>query len=104
MTGERAIGHMKGRFRRLTYITIHNASKHYYLALTIMSDCILHNLCILNHEDIEDYVVPDQDDNNHPNLFINFILIILMVCNVGCCHMVDLGYLWFLLLFCNKNT
>lgn len=39
----------------------------------IVSGCILHNLCILREDDVDDFI--DQDDlghpNNYPNIFRN---------------------------------
>lgn len=67
VTVERAIGHLKGRFRRLKEITVHSLNM---IALTIISGCILHNLCILSHEAIDQFIVEDAGDN-HPNQYVN---------------------------------
>ncbi|XP_033729734.1 protein ANTAGONIST OF LIKE HETEROCHROMATIN PROTEIN 1-like [Pecten maximus] len=64
---ERAIGHLKGRFRRLQEITVHEPR---LIVSLITCGCIMHNLCILSHENLDTYMNYD-DDNNHPNNFPN---------------------------------
>ena len=54
---ERANAHLKGRFRRL--------QKVYYcdvkdICKLVMSCCILHNLCIICDDDIEDFIDMNQ--------------------------------------------
>ena len=61
---ERVIGHLKGRFRRLREIPCH---KEIDIGHLIMSACIMHNLCILSHEDIEDYIDYDIEENDPIN-------------------------------------
>ncbi|XP_069103544.1 uncharacterized protein [Argopecten irradians] len=61
---ERAIGHLKGRFRRLQEITVHEEKN---IASTIVCGCILHNLCILCHDELDQYVDRSNEDDNHPN-------------------------------------
>ncbi|VDI33740.1 Hypothetical predicted protein [Mytilus galloprovincialis] len=63
---ERTIAHVKGRFRRLRELTIHEPKQ---IVLTILAGCILHNLCIIAHEDIDLYI--DRDNDNHPNNYVN---------------------------------
>ncbi|CAC5368191.1 unnamed protein product [Mytilus coruscus] len=63
---ERTIGHVKGRFRRLRELTIHEPKQ---IVLTILAGCILHNLCIIAHEDIDLYI--DRDNDNHTNNYVN---------------------------------
>ncbi|XP_062609347.1 uncharacterized protein LOC134271110 [Saccostrea cucullata] len=66
---ERAIGHLKQRFRRLQEITIHDSDE---IVKTIVSGCILHNLCILHHDSVEDFLTNDPNDGNgHPNNYPN---------------------------------
>ncbi|CAC5421676.1 unnamed protein product [Mytilus coruscus] len=63
---ERTIGHVKGRFRRLRELIIHEPKQ---IVLTILAGCILHNLCIIAHEDIDLYI--DRDNDNHPKNYVN---------------------------------
>ena len=63
---ERAIGHMKGRFRRLREIPFHNAEE---ICNLITVGCIMHNLCIMSEEDIEYYI--DLQEVLHPNAYEN---------------------------------
>lgn len=67
---ERAIGHIKGRFRRLRDVNCENMQDACYL---IMSACILHNLCILSCEDLSEFLelngTVNQRVNNYPALY-----------------------------------
>lgn len=63
---ERAFGLLKGRFRRLREVTSHEPSA---IVGIIVCGCILHNLTIINHEDIEKFIDDNQD--GHPNGFQN---------------------------------
>ncbi|XP_063398214.1 uncharacterized protein LOC134683083 [Mytilus trossulus] len=63
---ERAFGLLKGRFRRLREVTSHEPSA---IVGIIVCGCILHNLTIINHEDIEQFIDDNQD--GHPNGFQN---------------------------------
>lgn len=65
-TVERAIGHLKGRFRRLREICFHDPE---VICAFIIAGCILHNLCVTHDEDIEEFV--DVQQNHHPNRFNN---------------------------------
>ncbi|XP_033759129.1 protein ALP1-like [Pecten maximus] len=65
--GERAIGHIKGRFRRLQEIPVHEPR---FIVSLITCGCIMHNLCIISHDNLDTYMNYD-DDNNHPNNFPN---------------------------------
>lgn len=72
-TVERAIGHLKGRFRRLRDLYCMRVDDCFYI---ITSACILHNLCILKNDDLEDYFQrhpAQQEDrvNNYPNIYRN---------------------------------
>lgn len=64
---ERCIGHLKGRFRRLRDITVHDIND---VISDITSGCILSNLCILDGENIDQYILP-PDANDHPNMYAN---------------------------------
>lgn len=60
---ERAIGHLKQRFRRLQEITVHDSEK---IIKTIVSGCILH------HDGVEDFLTIDPNNgnpNNYPNVY-----------------------------------
>lgn len=59
---ERAFGILKGRFKRLKHIDQKNVSN---IEKTILTACVLHNICILNHEEFEELV---NEDNNVPQL------------------------------------
>lgn len=67
---ERSIGHLKKRFRRLTEVTIHHPEE---IVKTIVSGCILHNLCIIHEDSVEDFVeINDDGHPNHcPNMYID---------------------------------
>ena len=65
---ERAIGHIKRRFRRLRELTIHEP-KH--IACIILAGCILHNLCVITHEEIDMFIGAGDNLNNHPNNYQN---------------------------------
>lgn len=70
---ERCIGHLKGRFRRLREITLHDPEE---IVENIVCGCILHNLCILNNDLIEQYIDEAQEDghpNNYPNISHNAV-------------------------------
>lgn len=51
-TVERAFGNLKSRFRRLRDVLLHNHEDIYQL---IMACCFLHNICVLNEDEIEEY-------------------------------------------------
>ena len=59
---ERCFGMLKGRFRRLKYINMKSMRE---ICQTIIACCILHNICIIEHDIIEeilnDVVVPAQN-------------------------------------------
>ena len=63
---ERVYGHLKGRFRRLREITVRKLTR---IVSLIISGCILHNLCVLHHDDVEAFI--DNDDDGHPNAYPN---------------------------------
>ncbi|XP_065928319.1 putative nuclease HARBI1 [Magallana gigas] len=67
-TVERTIGHLKGRFRRLRELYCMNIEDCCYL---ITSACILHNLCVLKKDDIEDYLEPNPNHLNRVNYYPN---------------------------------
>ncbi|XP_053399128.1 putative nuclease HARBI1 [Mercenaria mercenaria] len=67
---ERAIGHLKGRFRRLREIPLHNPA---HICKVIIAACICHNLCVLCDDDIENFIENDvqADPNNYGNVYQN---------------------------------
>jgi hypothetical protein len=67
-TVERAFGHLKGRFRRLQNVPLHNSED---ICKLIYAACILHNLCLLHEDDIEAYILIEEDPNNMPNVYAN---------------------------------
>ncbi|XP_052711582.1 uncharacterized protein LOC128185912 isoform X2 [Crassostrea angulata] len=66
---ERVYGHLKGRFRRLREISVRKLSR---IVSLIISGCILHNLCVLHHDDVEAFI--DNDDDRHPNAYPNIFV------------------------------
>ena len=58
---ERAFGLLKGRFRRLKHI---NNKSIKTSCDTIQAACILHNMCIKNEEDIEEFLDQEQEDED----------------------------------------
>lgn len=54
---ERAFGHLKGRFRRLQDIPLHSSTE---ICQMILAACILHNMCIFNDNEVEDYIMEEQ--------------------------------------------
>lgn len=69
-TVERCFGHLKGRFRRLKEVPLHC---HADICKLVYAACILHNLCILHEDDVEDYIQADEDGNanNYGNVYQN---------------------------------
>jgi hypothetical protein len=69
-TVERAFGHLKGRFRHLRDIPLHN---HGEICRLVMACCILHNICVLKEDDVEAYmqVDPNLNPNNYQNVYQN---------------------------------
>lgn len=67
---ERCYGHLKGRFRRLREITVRKPPQ---IIAIIISGCILHNLCVLSHDDVEDFIDEDHDvdANFYPNIYLD---------------------------------
>ena len=65
-----SFGLLNCRFRLLGEITVHKPRNTVSI---IICDCILHNLTIINHEDIEEYMEADGDGhpNRLPNIFRN---------------------------------
>lgn len=57
-TVERTIGHLKGRFCWLRELYCMNIEDCCYL---ITSSGILHNLCVIKKDDIEDYLEPNAN-------------------------------------------
>jgi hypothetical protein len=67
------IGYLKGRMRQLREVPLHTPSE---VGELIMAGCILHNLCIIDDDDIDKYVDLNNNQrplhsNRHPNIFPN---------------------------------
>lgn len=65
---ERAIGHLKGRFRRLREVPLHDMEDVCYF---IIAGCVLHNLCVMNHDDINEFLDDVNNVNANPNQYPN---------------------------------
>lgn len=67
---ERANALLKGRFRRLQKLYCHNVED---ICKVVMAACVLHNLCIICEDEIEQFIDMNQaqDINNYPNIFAN---------------------------------
>lgn len=63
VTVERAFGVYKGRFRRLQYVDTHKVETAVDLIIVC---CILHNICILNEDEMIDYFEDDNAVNHNP--------------------------------------
>ena len=62
---ENAFGMLKGRFRQLMEVDMHNIDK---ISKFIISCCVLHNLCIDNDDDFDFLVELEPEHNiNEPN-------------------------------------
>ncbi|KAK3107927.1 hypothetical protein FSP39_025458, partial [Pinctada imbricata] len=57
---EHAFGILKTRFRRLQHI---NMNKKEHIVKTIVTCCVLHNICIINHDDLDENFEAEVDDN-----------------------------------------
>lgn len=64
---ERAFGLLKGRFLRLQYVHQKNTET---ITHTILTGCVLHNLCILNDDQVDDiFIRPEPDDDVLANAY-----------------------------------
>lgn len=67
---ERAFALLKGRFRRLKYINMKYIEE---ICKTIVAACVLHNICIMEHDGFED-ILNNEDNNqvqcNDPQFFM----------------------------------
>ena len=63
-TVERCIGHLKGRFRKLREIHLYDLET---VCKVIFAGCILHNLCVLEDDNVEEYI--EENLNDHPNQY-----------------------------------
>lgn len=67
---ERAIGHTKVRFRRLREVPMFCAEK---VCKIILAGAVLHNLCVLSGDEVQDFLSPEVADqgtlDNHPNRY-----------------------------------
>lgn len=50
---QRAFGHLKGRFRRLRDVPLHNYED---ICQLMMTCCVLHNIRVMNEDEIEEYI------------------------------------------------
>ena len=71
VTIERAFGLLKGRFRRLQLLDTMTVETAVHI---ILASCVMHNICILNEDEVEEYM--DEDRNQprprpNPNLHEN---------------------------------
>ena len=68
-TVERAFGHLKGRFRRLRDVPLHD---HQEICKLIFACCVLHNICVINEDDVEGYIENDDEEpNQYQNVYQN---------------------------------
>ena len=58
---ERAIGLLKGRWRKLLYL---DHLDERFSAKVIMAACVLHNMCLLHDDFDESYLLHDDDDDD----------------------------------------
>ena len=65
---ERAFGLLKGRFRRLKHINMRNVPE---ICDLIMATCILHNICIMNGEEFQDFLEADDDQIENQQAQLN---------------------------------
>lgn len=69
---EHGFGHLKGRFCRLQDIPLHSFTENYQM---ILAHCILHNMCIINYDEVEDYInwehLQDPNDWQCDNIYQN---------------------------------
>ncbi|XP_021379463.1 protein ANTAGONIST OF LIKE HETEROCHROMATIN PROTEIN 1-like [Mizuhopecten yessoensis] len=59
-TVERSFSHLKGRFRRLKEVTFHNPTQ---ITKLVISACVLHNLCVIHRDDLDEYMDEGNDDD-----------------------------------------
>lgn len=64
-TVERAFGLLKGRFVRLQNIDQRNIKT---IVRTILAGCVLHNICIMNNDELEDQLQDDQVPQQYVNV------------------------------------
>ena len=69
MTPFRDNGRLNAQQRRLREISVRKLSR---IVSLIISGCILHNLCVLHHDDVEAFI--DNDDDRHPNAYPNIFV------------------------------
>ncbi|XP_012219683.2 putative nuclease HARBI1 isoform X1 [Linepithema humile] len=65
-TIERAFALLKGRFRRLKYLDMTRVD---LISLTILACCVLHNICLQNIDDIENYILEGTEKNQNIEIF-----------------------------------
>ena len=66
MVIERAFGQLKGRYRRLKYLDVEVTN----VPLIVMAACLLHNLCIIHEDDVEEFIEGvEKEVNGYINIF-----------------------------------
>jgi hypothetical protein len=58
---ENSFGSLKGRFRRLQYVEMNDIA---YVVKAVITACILHNICILNQDELDEHF--DNDPQQIP--------------------------------------
>lgn len=62
-TTERSFALLKGRFRCLKYLDVQRID---WVPIYIMACCVLHNICLDNHDLVDIPQLPQEDDNALP--------------------------------------
>ena len=63
---ERAIGQLKGRFRRLLNIYSEDLS---HICQLITAACVLHNICIYEDDETQSCLYDENHPNRYPRIF-----------------------------------
>lgn len=66
---ERGFGLLKGRCRRLKHISMKNVEE---ICNVTVATCVLHNICILSGEELEEFMEADDDINQTNILPLQF--------------------------------
>ena len=64
---ENAFGILKGRFRRLQFIDMADIQ---YITKTIVNGCILHNICLIDGDTLDDYFYEEVEPEHNGNAYI----------------------------------
>ena len=65
---ERVFGHVKGRFRQLQIIESTDVA---YICQMITAAFVLHNLCVIADDNIQEYLHMEDDPNGYPPVYRN---------------------------------